>query len=72
MDKVSEQEKIRLENQIKTRFTHKGEYPHVVGCISVSCVNRFLTSNIDSLRQFIYDVASKLRVASKDGDKCEL
>lgn len=72
LDKINDSEKIRLENEVKTRFRQKGEYPQIVGCISVSCVNRVLTNNIDTLRQYIYDVASKLRVASKDGDKCKI
>ena len=65
---------MRIEKEVEERFSitkRKMEYPKVVGCICVSCVNRFLTNNIDSLRQYIYDVASKLKVVAKDGDSCK-
>ncbi len=72
LDQVSDNERLRLEEEVKERFTRKKlEYPKVIGCISVSCINRVLTNNIDTLRQYIYDVASKLRVVSKDGDSCK-
>ena len=71
LDQVAEAERVKLEEEVGKRFHRKGEYPQIVGCISVSCVNRFLTNNIDNLRQFIYDVASKLKVVSKDGDSCK-
>ncbi len=70
LDQVTDADKLRLEGEVRGRF-QKPEYPKVVECVSVSCINRFLTNNIDTLRQIIYDVACKLKVVSRDGDSCK-
>ena len=71
LDKVSESESLFLEEEVRKRYRRGGVYPQVVGCFSVSSINKVFKSNIDNLRHFIYQVATHLKVTYKDGDKCE-
>ena len=71
-DKVSDSESLALEKEVMRRYRRGGVYPQVVGCFSVSCINKVFKNNIDNLRQFIYQVATHLKVTYKvGGDKCE-
>ena len=67
----SDSEAAQLELEAKAHFKDSSIYPQVVGCISVSSTRRIGPTNIDKLRQMIYNVACHLQVSPKDGSTRE-
>ena len=65
LDSVKVEDSTKLEEVVREMYKDTKIYPRIVGCVSVSCVNSF-RNNIDTLRQFIYDVTSHLKISAAD------